>query len=372
MSARLFEPLAIGGVTVPNRIVVAPMCQYSAHDGCADPDWHSQNLMNLAMSGAGLVMIEATGVERLGRITHGCLGLWSDDNQSALARVLAAARRVALPGTRFGIQLGHAGRKASAQRPFEGGNPLSPHEDPWTTVSASAVPFDASWHVPEALDESGIDRVQKAFVASTRRAVALGFDVVEMHAAHGYLVHQFCSPLSNRRTDRYGGSFENRIRFALETAGEMRVAMPANVALGARITGSDWSPEGITVDEAVAFARALKGAGVDYVCVTSGGLVPGVKIPVAPGYQLPFAERIKAESGIVTRAVGMIVQPQQAESIIASGQADQVALARGFIDDPRWGWHAAQALGAAMTYPPQYDRVGPSKWPGAALARPGS
>ncbi len=369
MTATLFQPLDIGPVHVPNRIAVAPMCQYSSHDGCAEPDWHTQHLMTLAMSGAGLVMLEATAVERLGRITHHCLGLWSDDTQAALARVLASARRVALPGTRFGIQLGHAGRKASAQRPWEGGRALAAEADPWQTVAPSAVPFTDGWHTPAELDEAGLARVRDAFVQAARRAVALGLSVIELHAAHGYLLHQFTSPIANKRTDRYGGSLENRLRFPLEVAHAVRAVLPAHVALGARITGSDWTAGGITVEEAVVFARALQAEGVDYVCVTSGGITLGISIPVAPDYQVPFAERIRKEVGIVTRAVGLIVTPAQAEAIVASGRADQVALARAFLDNPRWGWHAAESLGVKPVFPPQYDRLSASSWPGSALLR---
>lgn len=370
MSAHLFDSLAIGPVTVPNRIAVAPMCQYSSHDGCADPDWHTQHLMTLAMSGAGLVMVEATAVERLGRISHGCLGLWDDATQAALARVMASARRVALQGTKFGIQLGHAGRKGSSRRPWEDGRPLSVAEDPWTTVSASAEPFADAWHTPQALDDAGLERVKGAFVQAAQRAVALGFEVLELHAAHGYLLHQFASPLANKRADRYGGSLENRLRFPLEVARAVKAAVPAHVAVGARITGSDWHPEGVTVDEAVVFASALKEAGLHYACVTSGGITLGIRIPVGPDYQVPFAEQVRKRSGIVTRAVGLIVTPQQAQAIVAEGRADQVALARAFLDDPRWGWHAAEALGRKPMFPPQYDRLSASAWPGAALVRP--
>ncbi|MFO1319184.1 MAG: NADH:flavin oxidoreductase/NADH oxidase [Burkholderiales bacterium] len=370
MTAPLFEPLSIGSVIVPNRIAVAPMCQYGAHDGCADPDWHTQHLMNLAMSGAGLVMIEATAVERPGRISHGCLGLWSDDTQAALARALAAARRVALPGTKFGIQLGHAGRKGSAQRPWEGGRALPPDADPWPTVSASAEPFDKGWHVPGALDEAGIARITQAFVSAARRAVDLGIEVIELHAAHGYLLHQFTSPLSNRRADRYGGNLENRLRLPLDIAEAVRAALPKTAAVGARITGTDWSEAGVTTDEAVVFAKGLRERGLDYVCVSSGGVALGISIPVAPAYQVPLAAKVKREAGITTRTVGLIVDPRTANEIVASGQADQIAMARAFLDNPRWGWHAAQALGAPFTLPPAYDRVRPANWPGAAIVRP--
>jgi 2,4-dienoyl-CoA reductase-like NADH-dependent reductase (Old Yellow Enzyme family) len=370
LSAHLFDPLAIGPVSVPNRIAVAPMCQYSAHDGCADPDWHTQHLMTLAMSGAGLVMVEATAVERAGRISHGCLGLWDEATQAALARVMAAARRVALPGTKFGIQLAHAGRKGSARRPWEDGRSLSASEDPWPTPSASALPFAEGWHTPHALDEAGMARVLDAFVQAARRAVAVGFEVLEVHTAHGYLLHQFLSPLANRRTDHYGGSLENRQRFPLAVARAVRAAVPAHVAVGARITGTDWTPEGISVDEAVDFAGALREEGLHYVCVTTGGIAPGIRIPVAPDYQVPFAEQVRSRSGMLTRAVGLIVAPGQAQAIVAGGRADQVALARAFLDDPRWGWHAAEALGRPQVFPPQYDRLAPGAWPGAALRRP--
>lgn len=362
MSA-LFSPIALGPVELPNRIAIAPMCQYSATDGAAT-DWHVQHLMSLAMSGAGLVVLEATGVERIGRISHNCLGLYSDANEYALARALAAARSVALPGTKFGIQLAHAGRKASTQIPWAGGGPLDPDEDPWQTVSSSAIPFKDGWHTPQALDEAGIARVQQAFVDAALRAARIGFDVLELHMAHGYLVHQFTSPLANSRTDRYG---EDRLTFALELADKVMAAVPGHVAVGARITGTDWLPEGQAVEDAVELAKGLKQRGLTYACVTSGGVVAKAPIPTGPGYQVPLARQVREGSGIATRAVGLIVGPSQAEEIITSGAADMVALARGVLDDPRWGWHAAEALGADITLPPQYARAGKALWPGAAL-----
>jgi len=366
----LFTPLAIGPVEAPNRIAVSPMCQYSADDGSAS-DWHLQHLMTLAMSGAGLVILEATAVERRGRITHGDLGLYSEANEAALSRVLAAARRVAPPATRFGVQIAHAGRKASARRPWEGGGPLEPDEDPWATVGPSAVPFTEGWHTPEPLDAAGRERVISAFEDAARRAVRLGFEVIELHGAHGYLLHQFLSPLANRREDAYGGPLENRMRFPLEVAEAVRCAVPAGHALGARINGTDWVEGGITLDEAVVFATALQEVGIDYVCMTSGGGVASAKIPVAPGYQVPFAAELRARTrGLVVQAVGMIADPLQAEAIVAQGQADQVALARAFLDDPRWVWHAAERLGGEIAYPPQYARSQPGVWPGAKLARP--
>jgi 2,4-dienoyl-CoA reductase-like NADH-dependent reductase (Old Yellow Enzyme family) len=370
MSARLFTPLRLGSLELPNRIVVAPMCQYSADDGCANPVWHRQHWAQFALSGAGLVVVEATGVERIGRITHSCLGLYSDACEAAMARELAAAKGLALPGTHFGIQLAHAGRKASAQRPWDGGKPLGPNEDPWPTVAPSAIPFDAGWHTPTALDEAGIARVRDAFVAAARRAVAIGFDEVELHMAHGYLLHEFLSPLSNRRDDRYGGTLENRLRFPLEVARAVRDVIPARLALGARITGTDWVDGGWTVEDATLLASELKAIGVDFVCVSSGGVHGGIRVPVEPGYQVPLAARVRQGSGIATRAVGLIADAEQAERIVASGQADQVALARALLDNPRWVWHAADRLGVRIAYPPQYARVAAAQWPGARVARP--
>jgi 2,4-dienoyl-CoA reductase-like NADH-dependent reductase (Old Yellow Enzyme family) len=345
------------------------MCQYSASDGCAS-DWHLQHLMQFAIGRAGMIVLEATAVERLGRISHGCLGLYSDANEAALARVLDPARRIAAPGTCFAIQLAHAGRKASCQAPFQGGKPLPRGEDPWPTVAPSALPFAEGWHVPEALDARGLERVIAAFAQAAKRSVRLGFDAIELHVAHGYLLHEFLSPFSNRRTDGYGGSAENRMRFPLEVARAVRAVVPRSIALGARITGSDWTEGGLTVEDAVAFAAALKAAGADYVCVSSGGNVATAKIPVAPGYQVPFAAKVKAATGLVTRAVGLIAAPQQAEAIVAEGQADFIAMARAFLDDPRWVWHAAERLGVEISVPPQYARISRATWPGAALVRP--
>jgi 2,4-dienoyl-CoA reductase-like NADH-dependent reductase (Old Yellow Enzyme family) len=367
----LFSPLDVGPLTLANRIAVAPMCQYSADDGSAT-DWHLQHLMQLAMSGAGLVMLEATGVERIGRITPGCLGLYSDDNEAALARALGPARRVAAPGTRFGIQIGHAGRKASSQRPWEGGKALSEAEGAWQTVAPSAIPFWPDGPVPTALDEAGMARVASAFRQAAERAVRLGFDVVELHMAHGYLLQEFITPLANRRSDAYGGSPEARMRFPLEVVTAVRAALPAGKVLGARINGTDWADGGLTPDDAVFQAARLKAAGVDYVCVSGGGAVQQMKVPLTPGYQVPIAAKVRSETGIVTRAVGLIVKPAQAEAIVSSGQADFVALARAILDNPRWVWHAAEGLGAQIAYPPQYARAAASAWPGATMARPGA
>jgi 2,4-dienoyl-CoA reductase-like NADH-dependent reductase (Old Yellow Enzyme family) len=315
------------------------------------------------------VIVEATAVERIGRISHGDTGLYSDENERAMARVLAAARAVALPGTRFGIQLAHAGRKASAKRPWEGGGALQPGEDPWPTVAASAIPLDDGWHTPAELDEAGIERIRLAFAEAARRAVRLGFDVIELHMAHGYLLHGFQSPLSNRRTDRWGGDPHRRMAFPLAVARAVREAVPPEVAVGGRITGTDGIEGGRDAEDAVVFAAALKDVGFTHVCVSSGGN-GRARIPLGPGYQVHLAAKVKAETGIVTRSVGLIADPHQANDIIARGQADCVALARAFLDNPRWGWHAAEALGVTFARPPQYERAHPTVWPGARIARP--
>ena len=370
MQSTLFSPFTLGPLELPNRIVISPMCQYSADDGSPNPVWHRQHWAQLAMSGAGLVVVEATGVERSGRITHGCTGIYSDANETAMARELAAAKSLAVPGTRFGIQLAHAGRKASAQRPWDGGKALGSGEDPWPTVAPSAIPFDSSWPTPQALDEAGLVRIRDAFVAAARRAAAAGFDSVELHMAHGYLLHSFLSPLSNHRTDAYGGTLANRMRLPLEIARAVHAAIPDHMALGARITGTDWVEGGWTVEDAVILARELRAAGIHFVCVSSGGVRGGVQVPVKPGYQVHLAARVREGAGIATRAVGLIADSLQAERIVAEGQADLVAIARAFLDNPRWVWHAADRLGARTTYPPPYARVAAPLWPGAKIARP--
>jgi 2,4-dienoyl-CoA reductase-like NADH-dependent reductase (Old Yellow Enzyme family) len=368
MTSPLFTPFALRELVLANRIVVSPMCQYSAEDGSAT-DWHLLHLGSLAIAGAGLLMIEATAVEAAGRISLGCLGLYSDANEAALARVIAACRRFAK--TPLGIQLAHAGRKGSATRPWQGIRALRPEEGAWQSVAPSALPFDDGWPAPHALSAAEIDRIVDAFVASTRRAARLGLDLLELHCAHGYLLHEFLSPLANRRTDDYGGSLANRMRLPLRIAAAVRAAWPAAKPLGARITGTDWLEGGWTPEDAVALARALKSEGFDYVCVSSGGIVPKAPIPIGPGYQVALAERVRRDAAIATRAVGLIAEPRQAEAIIASGEADMVAMARAFLDDPHWVWHAAEALGADIVYPPQYDRIRAAMWPGARLVRPG-
>jgi 2,4-dienoyl-CoA reductase-like NADH-dependent reductase (Old Yellow Enzyme family) len=359
----LFSPIELAGLTLDNRVVVSPMCQYSADDGCAN-DWHLTHLGMLANSGAGLVVVEATAVERRGRISHGCLGIYSDACEQALARVVAHCRHI---GTaKLGIQIGHAGRKASAQRPWDGGQALAAEADPWPTIAPSAIPFGAGWHTPRAMEADDLAAVRTAFVTSAERAVRIGFDAIELHLAHGYLMHAFISPIANRRSDGYGGSRDARMRFPLEVAAAVRAVVPRRIALGARITGSDWTDGGLTPEDAVAQAAALKEAGLDFVCVSSGGIAADTRITLGPGYQVPFAETVRRGTGMPTRAVGLIATPAQAEAIIAEGKADMVAMARAFLDNPHWGWHAAQALGAEVRRPPQYLRAAPKTWPGAS------
>jgi len=365
MPSILFSPIRLGSVELDNRIVVAPMCQYSAVDGCAT-DWHLAHLGMLANSGAGLVIVEATHVERHGRITHGCMGLYSDECEAALKRIVDFCRRA---GTaKLGIQLAHAGRKASVQRPWEGGGPLKPGQDPWATIGPSALPFGPGWHTPHAMAADDFARVRSAFAAAAQRAVRIGFDAIELHMAHGYLAHSFMSPISNRRTDQYGGSLENRMRFPREIAEAVRQVAPRTIALGARITGSDWRDGGLTAADAVFCAKTLHAAGLDYVDVSSGGISSDARTPTTPGYNVEIADEVRA-AGLATRAVGLIVTAQQAEGIIADGKADMVALARAVLDDPHWGWHAARALGAEVKRPNQYLRSAPGLWPGAASAR---
>jgi len=355
MTAPLFRPVTLDGLTFPNRIAVAPMCQYSADDGSAT-DWHVQQWMSYAMSGAGMVTVEMTDVERRGRISHGCLGLYSDHNEAAAKRALDAARGVAQPGTKFGVQLAHAGRKASNQRPWEGGGPLRPDQDPWPVVSASAIAYDEGWQVPHALEDGEIVQLVERFADSARRAERAGFDFIELHAAHGYLIFQFLSPLSNRRTDRWGGSLENRMRLVVEIARAVRKAVP-KLMLGARLSVKEWVDGGFDVDEAVEVAKALKAEGVAYICASSGGNSPHQKLPTGPGYQVHLAEAIRNGADIPVRAVGLIDDPRQADAIIADGRADMVALARAFLADPRWGWRAAAVLGEPVHAAPQLARA---------------
>lgn len=357
---RLFEPLHVGGLHLKNRIVVAPMCQYSAEDGRMT-DWHVIHLGHLALSGAAFLMIEATGVEPVGRITYADVGLYSDETEAAMAKVLASVRRWSdMP---VGVQLAHAGRKASTEVPWKGGGQFAPdHANGWQTVSASDLPFQEGQVAPLALDADGLERVKAAFVQGARRAARLGLDAVQIHGAHGYLLHQFLSPLSNRRGDLYGGSLENRMRFPLEVFEAVRAAFPADKPVTMRVSGTDWAEGGWTIEDTVAFARALQARGCSGVHVSSGGTSPAQQIPVGPGYQVPLARAVKAAVAMPVIAVGMITEPEHAEAILGNGDADLIALARGMLYDPRWPWHAAAALGGQVSAPPQYLRSQPRQF----------
>jgi len=361
MTAKLFTPIELGGITLPNRIVVSPMCQYSADDGSMT-DWHLAHLGSFACSGAGLFVVEKTNVTREGRITHGCTGLYSDHNEAAMARAVQVYRGITKNA--IGIQIGHAGRKASAQVPWLGGKALGPDESPWQTVAPSPIAFGEGWHVPREFSKDELRKLLDAYVASAERAKRIGFDLLELHSAHGYLLHQFLSPLANQRSDEYG---RDRMKFPLEVARATREVWPKERALGIRINATDWMEGGWMPEDAVVYARELRRIGFDFICVSSGATVPHAKIPVAPGFQVAFAERVRQEAGIKVRAVGMIASPEQAENIVATGKADMVAMARAFLDDPRWVWHAAERFGVKIEYPPPYARSHPSLWPGAAL-----
>jgi len=355
MSA-LFSPYTLGALPLRNRIVIAPMCQYSAEHGNAG-DWHMIHLGQLALSGAGLMIIEATAVEEIGRITHGDLGLYSDDNEVALARVLKVIRSHSrMP---VAIQLGHAGRKASSRVPWEGGQCLSADEGAWQTVAPSAVPHAPGEPAPLALDADGLARIKAAFVRAAQRADALGLDAIELHAAHGYLLHQFLSPISNRRDDVYGGSLDNRMRFPLEVFDAVRAAVPERLPVGVRISATDWVEGGWDVGQSIAFGKALAQRGCSFMHVSSGGVSPQQKIPIGPGYQVPLAEQVKRGVGLPTVAVGLVTEPAQAEAIVAEGQADLVALARAILFEPHWPWRAAAELGAQVEAPQQYWRSQP-------------
>ena len=356
MSA-LFTPIKLRNLELANRIVVSPMCQYSADNGAAN-DWHFTHINTLALSGAAMFCIEATHVEPIGRITPGCLGLWDDATEAALRPILASVRKHAKAAV--AMQLAHAGRKGSSYRPWEGGQQIPESDGGWQAVAPSAVPQKDGEVPPQPLDAAGLARIRDAFVDAARRADRLGIDALELHGAHGYLLHQFLSPLSNRRTDQYGGTLENRMRFPLEVFDAVRAIFPADRPIGVRVSATDWVDGGWDLDQTVAFAQELKRRGVDWIDVSSGGVSPLQKIPLGPGYQVPFAQAVREATGVPTIAVGLIKEARQAEEIVASGKADLVALARGMLYDPRWGWHAAAELGGQVTAPPQYWRSQPS------------
>jgi 2,4-dienoyl-CoA reductase-like NADH-dependent reductase (Old Yellow Enzyme family) len=360
MPSALFSPAALRGLTLPNRVVVSPMCQYNSENGSAG-DWHLMHLGQFSLGAGALVMTEATNVSMAGRISLKCATMCSDENEAAMKRVIDFCRKYGV--AKHGLQLGHAGRKGSTQPPGAGGKPLKPEERAWATVAPSALPYAPDWHVPRALDRKGIEAIRSEFVASVKRAERIGYDLIELHAGHGYLMHQFLSPISNQRSDEYGGSLENRMRMVLETFAAMRAAWPSDKPMGARISATDWVAGGWTPEDSVTLARELKKLGCDYLDVSSGALDPRQQLPLAPGYQVPFAEKIRREAGIPTMTVGLITGARQAEEIIASGRADFVCLARGAMWDPRWAWHAAEELGAEAPYAPKSMACHPSLRP---------
>lgn len=355
----LFSPISLGQMALSNRIDIAPMCQYSADEGLAT-DWHMIHLGHLALSGAGLLTIEATAVNPEGRISPGDLGLWSDEHANALAPVIKAIRKYA--PIKVAVQLSHAGRKASCAVPWEGGANIAIGDGGWQTVAPSALAYTEGDTLPLALDAAALQQIKDDFVAAAVRAHKLGLDGIELHGAHGYLLHQFLSPLSNQRSDAYGGALENRIRYPLEIFQAVRAAVPPTMAVGMRISASDWVDGGWDIEQSVVFAQALEKRGCDFMHVSSGGLSPAQKIALGPNSQIDFAARIKRDTSMPTIGVGLITEPAQAEAILASGQADMVALARGMLFDPRWPWHAAAQLGDQVTAPPQYLRSQPREF----------
>jgi 2,4-dienoyl-CoA reductase-like NADH-dependent reductase (Old Yellow Enzyme family) len=351
---KLFEPFAQRSLTLRNRIVVSPMCEYSATDGVPN-DWHMVHLGSRAVGGAGAVIAEATAVSAQGRISPQDTGLW---NQAQLEAWRPITRFIKAHGAMAGVQLAHAGRKASTLRPWDGHGPVPAGQGDWLTVAPSALPFDTGWNLPQALDEAGIQTVIADFRAAAQRALAAGFELIELHAAHGYLLHQFLSPLSNQRSDRYGGSFENRSRLVREVVIAVREVWPAELPLWLRISATDWADQGgWDIEQSIELARQVTSLGVDLIDVSSGGLLPHVKIPLAPGYQVPFAARIRREAGVATGAVGLITGAEQAAQIVATGDADVVLIARESLRDPYFPRRAAQQLGAKIDAPAQYQRA---------------
>jgi 2,4-dienoyl-CoA reductase-like NADH-dependent reductase (Old Yellow Enzyme family) len=364
-------------LVLENRIVVSPMCQWSAHEGLVQP-WHYAHLCNLAISGAGLIIVEATAVEAGGRISNHCLGLYTDEQETALARIVTDASTIS--SVPFGIQLAHSGRKGSCHRSWEwkmmdAGNvdwgkgkmskvTLSPEEGAWPVIGPSAIAYDEGWQVPREMDRADLDRVRAAFADAAKRADRCGFQLIELHAAHGYLLHSFLSPISNKRTDAYGGMLENRALLLQEIVEEIRGNWPKSKPIGVRITGSDWTEGGLESDDAVQLSRLLASSGVDYVVASAGGIAPDIRVPdVSPAYMLEFVKAVRGQADIARMAVGMIYAPEQAEAIIASGDADLVAIGRGFLDDPRWAIHAAVELGRPIgKIHPRFQRTHPSRW----------
>ena len=360
MPSKLFSPLELRGLTLKNRFVVSPMCQYISENGNAN-DWHLMHYGSFSIGGFGLVMTEATNVNEIGKITHKCGTLCTDENEAAAKRVVDFCKKFGVAAQ--GIQLAHAGRKGSTNVPAVGGQPLDAESGSWETVAPSAVPYAPGWHTPRELTVSEIQGITEDFVASVKRALNVGYDLIEFHAGHGYLAHQFLSPITNKRTDQYGGDLRNRMRFCLETFEAMRAAWPSDKPMGARLSVTDWVQGGITIEESIEFAIALKALGCDYVDVSSGGLDPAQQVPLAPGYHAPISKRLRSEAQINTSTVGLVADANLAEEIIASGQADMVRMGRGAMWDPRFPWHAAEILGADASYPPRSTPCHPTLRP---------
>jgi len=356
MTSRLFSPITLGSLALGNRIIASPMCQYSCVDGTPHA-WHQMHIGNLATSGVGLVLLEATGVSPEGRITPHCLGLYTDENEHALSKILEGVRTYS--STPIGIQLGHAGRKATCAAPWKGGGQVSVSQGGWQTQAPSAIPHNERDSVPHALTVEELKEVREAFVQAALRAVRIGLQAIEVHAAHGYLLHQFLSPLSNHRTDQYGGSLKNRLRFPLEVYDAIRNVVPASIPVGMRISATDWVEDGWSLEGTLELSAELRERACDFIDVSSGGLSPHQKIELKAGYQLPFARAVRESSGLPVMAVGLITEAQQADTIIKEGDADMVAIARALLWDPRWPWHAAAELGASIQAPPPYWRCPP-------------
>jgi len=369
MTSALFSPITMRGLTLPNRIVVSPMCQYNSDNGSAN-DWHLMHLGSFSLGAAGLVMTEMTDVNPAGRITHRCAGMYSDANEAALKRVHDFCRTYGV--AKLGVQLAHAGRKGSTQVPALGGKPLTSAENAWVTQAPSAIAYDKDWPTPHAMTRDEIHQVIADFVAAAQRLQRIGYDIIELHGAHGYLLHQFMSPLANRRTDDYGSSLDNRIRLALEVFAAVRKVWPDEKPIGMRVSATDWVEGGWTPQETVVLASKLKALGCDYLDVSSGGLDPRQKIPLAPGYQVQFGETVRKETGIKTMSVGLIAGARQAEDIIAQDKADFVVMGRAMMYDPRWAWHAAEELGAETAYAPKmmacHPKLRPQLFPHRAVA----
>lgn len=355
--SKLFSPIKLRELELANRIVVSPMGQYQSDNGNAN-DWHLMHYGSFAMGAGGLVIAEMTNVSSEGRISYQCSGMYSDDNEASWKRVVGFCKKFGVAA--MGIQLGHSGRKGSTLPPSQDGKPLTAEQGAWETIAPSAIPFAEGWHTPREATKADLEKIKADFVAAVERCDRIGFDLIEMHAGHGYLLNQFLSPITNRRTDDYGGSLENRMRFVLEVFEAMRARWPENKPMGARISATDWvEGEGFTPDEAVVLAKALKERGIDYIDVSGGGLDPRQKPPFAVGYQASMAEKVRGEAGVATSTVGLIADPKVAEDIVASGKSDLIKIGRGALYDPRWAWHAAQALGAETRYPGKYFAAQP-------------